>query len=154
MATVSTAPLSTSTRATSPRNQRGPYSLPSGPQSMPLRPQPGPSSSLMSRGSATPSGSISKRWSSRKHCDTNSRPSSENVIGFAPGPGAPTMLVTPAGVRLPTSPTAMSVQYTEPSGPNARSSGPFTPSSAPQRLTMAPLSGSIATMAELTTLAM
>ena len=131
VATISASPLSTSTRATSALNQRGPYSLSSGPQSMPLRPQPGPSSSLIRRGSSTPFGSISNRCVPRKHCEMNSLPSSENVMGFAPGPGAPTMLVTPSGVRLPTSPPAMSVQYIAPSASKVRSSGPLTPSSGP-----------------------
>ena len=75
-------------------------------------------------------------------------------MGFAPGPGAPTMLVVPSGARFPTSPPAMSVQYMEPSGPKARSSGPLTPSSGPQLPTVSPLSGSIARICELTTLAM
>ena len=74
-------------------------------------------------------------------------------MGFAPAPGDPTMLVVPSGVRFPISPPAMSVQYIEPSGPKVRSSGPFTPSSGPQPPTTAPLSGSMATIWELTTLA-
>ena len=49
----------------------------------------------------------------------NSRPSSEKVMGFAPAPGDPTMVVVPSGVRFPISPPAMSVQYIEPSGPES-----------------------------------
>ena len=152
-ATVSTVPRSTSTRTTSLKRGRGPYSLSSGPQSMPFSPHPGPSWSLIRRGSSMPSGSISKSWSPRAHCDTKSRPSSENVIGFTPRPGEATTVVVPSGVRFPTSPMAKSVQNIEPSGPNVRSSGPFTPSSGPQRSRTAPLSGSTAATAALDKLA-
>ena len=45
-----------------------------------------------------------------KHWETNSRPSSEKVIGLTPTPGDATTRVSPSGVRMPTSPLLMSVQ--------------------------------------------
>ena len=64
----------------------------------------------MRRGSPTPSGSISNSsWPSAQR-DTNSRPSSENVIGFTPRPGEAITEIVPSGVRLATSPKENSVQ--------------------------------------------
>ena len=86
-----------------------------------------------------------------KHWETNSRPSSEKVIGLTPTPGEATMRVSPSGVRMETSPLLMSVQYTAPSGPKARSSGDWAPSSSPQLSRISPLSGSIRATAGVTT---
>ena len=104
------SPVSISTLITSLSNHLGPYNLPSGPQSMPFKPQNSSTSSKITLGSFSPDGSISNNPLSKKHCATNNLSSSEKVIGFTPIPGLPATTLLPSRSNPATSPVRIDVQ--------------------------------------------
>ena len=141
-------PVSTSTLTTSLLNHLGPYNLPSGPQSIPFKPQYSPISLKIVRGSLTPFESNSKSPLSKKHWATNNLSSSEKVIGFTPSPGFPATTFSPLVLKPATSPVSIDVQKNSPFELKATSSGPITPSDRPYLLTMFLFSVSMTVISE------
>ncbi len=86
-----TAPLAGSIFATEFLNHSGPYSMPSGPTSKPLKP---PRSLAISRGAFAPAGSSSHNASPRNTCDAYSLPLRRSKSSeFRPGRSLATMRI-------------------------------------------------------------